>query len=39
MTETVQFCRARARVAGRVLGEVCEQVSEDGLQRWHRERD
>lgn len=39
MTETGHFCRARARVAGRVLSQVREQVSEDGFQRRHGERD
>ena len=39
MAEAVQFSRARARVAGGILGQVREQVSEDGFQRWHRERD
>ena len=33
------FCRARARVAGRVLSQVREQVSEDGFQRRYGERD
>lgn len=39
MTETGHFCRARARVAGRVLRQVREQVSEDGFQRRYGERD
>lgn len=39
MAKAVQFSRTRACVAGGVLGQVCEEVSKDGFQRWHRERD
>lgn len=38
MATAVQFRGARARVAGRVLGEMGEEITEDGFQRGHGER-